>query len=228
MNRISSVIKMQLKDKWSWVFIPWLILLFSFAINFTIALLMKENEDMYTGGLASMYIYMLVAGIVTLSQTFPFALGLSVRRTDYFWGTAIMIALISAVNTILLYLFSLLEQLTGSWGIQLRFFNLPYLNEGPAIGQLGMHFIVMVHCFFLGFAISSVHRRFGVKGMYILTAIVLLLISVGTFLFTNYRWWDDIFRFVSQYSASELALWMVPALAFYMLMSYLMLRKATV
>jgi hypothetical protein len=88
--------------------------------------------------------------------------------------------------------------------------------------------VVMVHMYFLGFAIASVYQRFGRTGMYVFFIAAFLLVSVCTYAFTYFNWWGDIFRSLSQYSAFELASWMVLAIAAYALVSYELLRKATV
>lgn len=229
MNRITSVIKMHSRNKFTWFFFPWIILLSSFVINLFISFLIGGKTAIYTGGLASIYLYMLVVGIVTLRDSLPFALGFSVRRTDYFLGTVGMVAAVSAVTAILLLLLSLTEsELIRGWGVELHFFHLPYVNDGPLIGQLWIYFVVMVHMYFLGFAIASVYQRFGRIGMYVFFIAAFLLVSVCTYAFTYFNWWGDIFRSLSQYSAFELASWMVLAIAAYALVSYELLRKATV
>jgi hypothetical protein len=229
MNRITSVIKIHSRNKFTWFFLPWIILLSSFVINLFISFLIGGKTAIYTGGLASIYIYMLVAGIFTLRDSFPFALGFSIRRTDYFLGTVGMVVAVSAVTAILLLLLSFTEsELIRGWGLELHFFHLPYVNDGPLIGQLWIFFVVMVHMYLLGFAIASVYQRFGRTGMYVFFIAAFLLVSVCTYVFTYFNWWRDIFRWLSHYSASELASWLVLAIAAYALVSYALLRKATV
>ncbi|MFM1653306.1 hypothetical protein ACI7RC_14535 [Brevibacillus sp. B_LB10_24] len=228
MNPISNVIKMHLRDKTMWFFVPWFILFSSFLINLFIGYFFGGKEPIYTGGIASIYIYMFIVGTIILTHTFPFALGFSIRRTDYFLGTSGMAVAVSAVTAILFYLLSIAERLTGDWGVNLHFFHLPYLNDGSAIQQLGVYFILMLHMYFLGFAISSIHRRFGRYGMFAFFIAVILVLSVVGYMCTYYHWWGDIFGWLVHHSAAQIALWMVPLILVYMLVSYLMLRKATV
>lgn len=229
MNRITGVIKMHYRNKNFWFYTPWIVLFSSFVVNFLISLLLGGKMTIYTGGLASIYIYMLIIGSITLRDTFPFALGFSVRRTDYFLGTVLMVIAVSAVAAILLLLLSLVESnLTDGWGVQLHFFHLPYVNDGPLSAQLWIYFVVLIHMYFLGFAIASVYQRFGRTGMYAFFIAAFLLVSVCIYVFTYFNWWNNIFRWLSHYSASELASWLVLAIAAYALVSYALLRKATV
>lgn len=228
MSRISSVTKMHIRDRFSWFYLPWIILLSSFAVNLIVGLLLNSNENMYTGGIVSIYIYILVIGMTVLSQTFPLALGLSIRRADYFWGTAAAIGIVSAFIAILLQVFAIAERLTDQWGLKLYFFNLPYLSDGSILTQLGISFIISVHCFFFGFMITCIHRRFGVKGLFAFLISLFLLSSIGVLLCTYYHWWGDVYLSIIQYSALELALWTLPFSVMYAWLSYVWLRKSTV
>ncbi|QYR21405.1 hypothetical protein KZ483_27680 [Paenibacillus sp. sptzw28] len=225
MNRAAGVLQMHLRDKWMWFYIPSIILMSSFLVNLIIGSL--TEEPIYTGGLFSILIYMLVAGILTLTQTFPFALGLSVRRKDFYIGTASMIVLASAATAILLLILSLIEKWTDAWSTELHFFNLPYLSDGSAPQNLFIFFILLLHAYYLGFAISSVHRRFGRLGMYVFSIGSFLIFTIAGYSITFLGWWDNIWIWVADQNAFGLALWLIPPVAVYALTSYLLLRKAT-
>ncbi|TCP29732.1 hypothetical protein EV207_10823 [Scopulibacillus darangshiensis] len=228
MNRTTGVLKMHFRDRWSWIFTPWIILLTSFIINYIIGLAIGGREDLYTGGIASIYIYMLVAALVTLPHTFSFMLGFSVRRKDYFFGTVLTFLVISAFTAALLFLLSLAEKLTGAWGVNLHFFHLPYLNDGPVAEQLWTSFTLFLEMFFLGFVIASVYRRFRRSGMIVLVIAALIIFSVGGFLCTYNNWWVSIFHWIGSHTAFQLSLWLFPTVVIYIILSYLMLRRATV
>lgn len=227
MNQIIGVMKIHLRDKWSWLYLPWLILCSSFVVNIVVSLFIEE--PMYTGGIMSIYIFMLVSGLMILPQTFPFALGFNVRRTDFFMGTVFVGLLVNAASAIMLFLLSIVEnKLTGGWGTELNFFHLPYLNDGPAIGQIWIYMVLLTHMYFCGLAISTIHRRFGKIGMYIFSISSILIFSVLVLMSTYFHWWGDIIGFLSGYSAVELASGLFLLVIIYLLFSYLMLRKATV
>ncbi|MGE8203685.1 hypothetical protein ACQKP0_03910 [Heyndrickxia sp. NPDC080065] len=227
MNRLSPVMKMHMKSKFSWLLLPWAILLFSFGINLLIVVLVDDNKGFYTGGLASIFIYMFIIGIGIIAHTFPFALGLSVRRKDYFLGTITVFMVVSAVSAVVISVFSLLENLTSGWGHDLHFFSLLNAFNDNVFWQLWIFFILLSHMFLCGFIISSLYRRFGRNGMYLFFTILVLLFTVLSFACTYFQWWIPIFKWVS-HNPNLLSLGIILVSVVYTLLSYLFLRRATV
>lgn len=231
MNRIPGVVKLQLRDK-TMLYMPWMIVSISFVVNVLIAVFLaadNQTEGIHTGGLASLYVYMLVAGLVLPPQTFPFALGLGVRRKDYFWGTTAVMAAISALFSLLLLLLSFIEEdLTGGWGVNLHFFKLPYLNDGPVFAQLWIFFSCQLHMFYLGFAIAAVYRRLGKKGLWTLALVSFVVFTIASYVCTYFGWWGDIFGWLAAHTAFELSLYAFVGAVIYAGISYALLRRATV
>lgn len=229
MNHIVGVLKMHSRNKLAWFFVPWFVLLISLAVNLFIGLLLNGKTTIYTGGLASIYTLTFVVGIITLRDTFPFALGFSVRRIDYLLGTIFMVLATSLVTALILLLLSLIENnVTANWGVNVHFFHLPYINDGSLIEQFWVYFVPLVNLYFLGFAIGSVYRRFGSTGIWIFVGVAFLLVSTFVLLATYLLWWGTLIAWLSQYTAFEIACWLVPLTLVYMLISYALLRKATI
>lgn len=229
MNHIAGVVKMHARNKLAWFFLPWFILLLSLAVNLFIGFLLGGKTEIFTGGLSSIYIFMLILGPISLRDTFAFALGFSVRRMDYLLGTVLMVLATSAVTALLLFLLSLLEStLIVGWGVGVHFFHLPYLNNGSLFEQFWVYFVPLVCLYFLGFVIGCIYRRFGSTGMWIFFSLAVLLVSAFTLIYTYLRWWGTLFTWLGQFSAFEFALWMAPLSTVYVLVSYVLLRKATV
>ncbi|WP_028608409.1 hypothetical protein [Paenibacillus harenae] len=226
MNRVSSVVKMHSRDKWSWFIVPWLVMLSSFVINFIISYFV--DEPLITGGLSSIFIYMFVAGIITLAQTFPFALGMSVSRTDYFLGTSSMVLLTSAGSSLLLLLIGLTEGWTNDWGSGLVFFQLPYLSEGPLVNQFTVYLIIFLFMHYSGILIGVVHKRTGKNGMFLISGILLAAFTLLGFLADYLNWYPAIFDWIVKQSAMDYALWMLPFIVIFAAASYLLLRRATI
>ncbi|MEH7253433.1 hypothetical protein V7111_15000 [Neobacillus niacini] len=226
---IQSVLKMYYRDKWAWFLIPNLILFSVFLLNFIISLFIPGDEEFYSGGGASyIVIYMLVLGIIVVTQTFPYAIGMSIRRTDYFLGTVVMAVVTNILYAILLVILSAIENATNGWGSQFHYFHLPYLNDGTLLEQFTIYIILFINFFFLGFLISSLTRRFGGKGI-LIAAISSILISSAIVLFvTYYEAWMDIFQWFASYTAIEIAYWLILPTLLYICLPYLLLRRATV
>lgn len=115
MNQVNRVIHIHMKQKLGWFYLPWAIMMFSFIVNLLIGFIVN-GEKFYTGGLATMFIYMFVGALIGVVQLFPFSLGFSIRRTDFYTGTVILIIGISIFTAILLLLLSSLENWTNGWG----------------------------------------------------------------------------------------------------------------
>ncbi|WP_027087743.1 hypothetical protein [Cohnella panacarvi] len=227
MNRIRSVVHMHMKDRLGWFILPWVILGSSFVVNLGIAA--YAEETITTGGLASIYIYMLVGGIVSLVQTYPFAVGFTMRRKDYVIGTLATMAGFSAYSAIVLMLLGAIEKETG-WGVDLNFFHLGYLSEGNLLAQWWVHFGIMLNMLVGGFLISSIHRKFGKNGMFAFFIGISLILSVVIFLVSTNDGWDAIGRWLRDNppTAAELSTYLFPLTVIFGFASHLLLRKAAV
>ncbi|MDR7075813.1 hypothetical protein J2Y03_000801 [Neobacillus niacini] len=225
---IQGVLKMYSRDKWAWFLIPNIILFSVFLLNFIVSLIISSDEKIYTGGVSYIFFYMLVMGIMVVVQTFPYAIGMSIRRTDYFLGTVVMAVAVNILFGIMLVVLSVIENATNGWGGRVHFFHFPYLNDGSLLEQLTMYVILLINLFFIGILISSTARRFGAKGLIIVIISVLLISSVVALFVTYYGIWLDIFQWFASYTAVQIAYWLILPTLLYMLLSFVLLRRATV
>lgn len=228
-SQITSILKIHLRNKVFWFLPLSLVVSSSFAINLVISFLIGGGTSIYSGGLASVFIYLFIASLITPGDTFSFALGFGARRTDYFLGTVCMMIVVSAIIAVPLVFCAFVENsLTGGWGLGLHFFHLPYLNDGSLIEQCWIDFVGLMSLSVLGFAIGCVYLRFSGKGMWILFISLFLLILVCTLLLTYYGRWLDFFHWLGNHSAFEYASGIVPLIVVTLFLSYILLRKATV
>jgi hypothetical protein len=234
MNALRAVVKMHTRGKLIWFFVPWMGLLIQFLVTLIVVLVTLFLQGagptglIDPGGLVTICVIMFVLGILTLNETFPFALGFGVRRTDYVLGTTVVAVAVSAVTAVLLLLFSPLEIVTGGWGLELHYFHLPYLNDGSLIEQFCIYFVGLANLYFLGFVIGSIYRRIGGAGTLVFFLTVFLLMSLFSLVWTYLRWWGALFHWFSQFTAFELTLGLLPVTVLYLLVSYLLLRRAVV
>jgi hypothetical protein len=225
-------------------------------ITLSIDLLWGNATPIYTGALAAFYFVMLIEAIRTVIGTFPFAVGSGTRRRDYLLGTLAWGIAFCAAWAILLGLLSLIEaNVIKNWGIGLHFFHLPffsdgsplrqfcwsyyhdiscaqsdpnYLSGGWPLGQFWVYFALLLFMYLLGLLLGSIYQRFGRTGEYIFFGIAFLLLSVFLLVSTYWNWWSAIFGWLAQQSAATLGVWLVPLIAIFALVSYALLRKATV
>lgn len=210
----------------SWT-IPWIIIGANFLINLLIALSLDVGESINTGAIASIFIYTFVAGTITIKETFPFALGLSIRRKDYFFGTAVTAIIVNVSSALGLAILSVIEEATNGWWVRLHLFKVQFLNDLSLIGTFGIYLIILLHMYFLGFVISSLHRRFGGASMYIFFTSLLLIGTVGSYIFTHFGLWGGLLDWII-HSYMDIFWWMVPLVVVYLVAAYGLLRRATV
>jgi hypothetical protein len=82
--------------------------------------------------------------------------------------------------------------------------------------------------FLLGLTLGSIFQRFGSLGIYVFAGIVFVLLSFFVLLSSSLEWWGAIFGWLAQQTAAGLAVWMLPPIALCALVSYALLRTATV
>jgi len=227
MRGISSVIKIHLRHKLSWFYLPWLIILFNFLVNVLIGVLV-EGETFYTGGLATIYIFMFVTALITAVQFFPFSMGFSIRRTDFFLGTSIFILLISMFNSAVLVLLAQVEVWSGAWGGVVNFFHLPYLSNGTWIVQFIVNGILLLLFSMLGLGIGTFYLRFKGLRTFIMLAAIMILLSGLSLIAMRYEWWGTIFIWFTKQTALDLTLWIIPIVLILTVCSRQCLRKSTV
>lgn len=228
MNRVAGVWKMHMRDRNIWFLIPWLILFSSFAVNLVIFSCIRPDEPGVTGGLSSVFCYMMAIGVAALSQTFSFALGIGVRRKDYFWGTAAQIGLVSIMNAVIIVALSTLENATNGWGGAVYFFHIPYISDGMIAAQLWFYAAAMLHLYFSGFIISCIQRRFGWLMLTLILALLFLALSIASVLAAYYHWWSVLADLLHGVSAAEWMGWVSILTLFYMAASYRLLLRSTV
>lgn len=230
MNQVGNVMKLHwvsTGSKVGWLVLPWAILFSSFLVNFALGLL--TGNTIQTGGLASIYIYMAVAGISILNATFPFSLGFSVPRKDYWLGTAAMFGIFSFGNSLGLYLLALIEKdVTNGWGVRLSFFQVSYFSAGSAIEQIITYFLVMLWLSFFGFMAGGIYQRFALYGIYGFFGVLSLIFTLISFFATYFSWWDEILNWFGSHTAFTLSFWTLPQTAAFGLFTYWLLRRATV
>ncbi|KOP67923.1 hypothetical protein AMS62_23695 [Bacillus sp. FJAT-18019] len=227
MNGIPGVIHIYSRQKLSWFYLPWAITVFSFLINYIISVLIN-GEAFYAGGLATIFIYVFIAALISVLQLFPFSLGFSIRRTDFYLGSVLMVVSYSVITSIILLALAEIERFTGSWGDRLSFFKLPYLNDGTLLEQFIIYFILLLTFAFVGIGTGVFYLRHrGIK-TFVMIAAYFIILSGASVLITQYGWWGQVIDWVVKYTAFELSLWLTPISVILALVSYRSIRKSSV
>lgn len=228
MNRITGIMRMHSKNPLNWIYMPWIILLGNFLINLIVATSVNSEESYVGGGISSIFIYFMIMGMITIHMTFPFALGLSIRRKDYFTGTVLYAGAIALSNSVVMVILSEIERMTDGWGSRIHFFEIPYVSDDGILGQLWFFLALFLHLFFISFLGAAFQRRLGTVQLMIALGVIFIAGTALSLLATYYGWWGDLFDLLSGRSAVEIISWCSLLTIVYILGSFGFLRKATV
>lgn len=182
MKTLVNVARYHLVDRLTYIVLPWVLLAFVFAVNLIIVAMITTgpNQSVPVGGLSSFYVMILVAGLLSTTRSFPFALTLGVSRRSYFLGTAGLAVAMAAVYGLLLTVLQVIERATGGWGIRLRFFRVGYLLPGPWYLTWLTSFVALVLVFGYGMWFGLAWRRWKLLGtVTFLAAQVTVLLAVA-------------------------------------------------
>ncbi len=166
MNMLVNVARYHLVDRLSFVALPWGIMAFSFLVNVAISASVPHgSQGIYTGGLATIYVFLLICGALVMTRSLPFGLMLGISRRTYYLGTALLVLVLGVVYGLGLTLLQIAERATGGWGMSLHFFRVPWLLDGPWYQVWLTSFVLLVAFFLYGMWYGLVYRRWNVPGL---------------------------------------------------------------
>ena len=225
MNRTLSVVRLQLVNTQTYVWVPLLVLGGAFLVTMTIFALLPVDGIVGGGAQAPMW-YFLVVGVQSLTLTFPFSQALSVTRREFYLGTVLTALLASAVLAVIYVLGGLLEEATGGFGTGSVFFQVPGVwSDGWAVA--GLLYLMLSFAFFkVGFFCAVVYKRFGTLVLTAGLIVLALLVLVGLWVVTRLEAWSQVAGWVADTGVLGLTLWSLPVLVLLALASYGLLRRA--
>jgi hypothetical protein len=200
MNQVLRVARIQLVNARAVIGLPVGILLLVLAANIVIFLAMGtpalNGEGVITGGLLSIYITMVLAHLQTMTQMFPFAVGMSITRRAFLLATALIVTAQALGYSVLLWLLKLVEEATGGWGLDLAFFELPFLDHDNPLAQILVFAAPFLFCSFVGLWFGTVYQRWGQYGAWSLTIGLALLVVAVVAVVSWQRWWPAVLDFL--------------------------------
>lgn len=180
MNRTLNVVRMQLVNRMTYLWIPLIILFGSFALSLVVFALIPSTGIKISGGASAPFWYFAVVGAQALTLTFPFSQALSITRREYYLGTLLTAALTSAGLTAIFVVGAAIESATGGWGRNGYFFTLQWIwAAGPAMAAL-FYFSSAMLFFVVGFTGATIYKRFGMLWLTV-TIIAAVALLVGVF-----------------------------------------------
>ncbi|MCC4908628.1 hypothetical protein [Microbacterium sp. cx-59] len=229
MNRTFNVVRMQLVNRQTYIWIPLIILAGSFVITLAIYGILQtagvEGAKVGGGAQAPLW-YFLAVGVQALTLTFPFSQAMSVTRREFYLGSLLTAVLTSALLAVIFVLGGFVETLTDGWGMNGYFFSIPWLWEsGPLLAGL-FYFVLAMLFFVVGFGAATIYKRFGAFGL------TLSLIGLGVLLVAALwlvGWadaWAPVFEWFVQIGAGGLMLLLAGLAALLAVGAFPILRRA--
>jgi hypothetical protein len=240
-NRILAVVRLHLVNRYSVFAVPVMvlagILVVDLAIWSIIFSTQPEGSDRaatrdaltYVGAVFYIFIYMLVLGIQAIAFSFPFALGFSVTRRDFWLGSSLTFILLSAVYSAYLTLLAAIETATNGWGLGGSLFATVYFGgfEAAWSTRFGLYFAAFLFSFFVGAVIATIYQRWRNNGMLVLfgTLGVLLVIGIALVSFTSS--WPAVGAWFDSNGPTGVIAWSLVPTAVAAITGYFILRRAT-
>ena len=136
MTRTLNVVRMQLINRQTFVWVPLLILGGSLALSLVIFSLIPYEGEKCGGAAQSTYWYFLALGVLAMSATFPFSQAMSVTRREFYLGTLATAALASGILAALFIVGGFIEQATNGWGLNGYYFYIAADVGERMVGRL--------------------------------------------------------------------------------------------
>jgi hypothetical protein len=184
------------------VWLPIAILAFVFLVNLVIfAVVPTPDGGGHTYAISTLYIWLMLVGIVMIVQRLPFGLTLGLSRRAFYRGTALLVLAMAAVYAVGVTAAQAIERAGDGWGVQMHFFRVPWLFDSPWYETLATAFVLGAAVMVYGIWYGIVFRRWGVVGMVAFVAAQLLVLTVGALATTWTDAWGDVGSFFTTINA---------------------------
>jgi len=205
MTTLQNVARYHLVDRITYVALPWGTLAFSFLVNLVIASQVAPDvNSYYTGGLLSIYVFLLICGALSMTRSLPFALMLGLSRRSYYLGTALLVVCLGIVYGLALAVLQVIERATEGWGVDMHFFRIPGILDGPWYLTWLTSFVLLVLFFLYGMWYGLVYRRWSLPGLVAFIAAQILVVLAVVVAISMADSWHALGDFFSTATASGL------------------------
>lgn len=227
MSRTLKVVRMQLINKNTYVWIPLIILTGAFVLSLAVYAIIPSDGIKLGGGAQAPLWYFLVVGVQALTLTFPFSQAMSVTRREFFLGTYLTAAITAAILSAVFVVGGIIENATEGWGMNGWFFSIGWVGQNGPLGAFVFHFLLAMLFFSIGFWSATIYKRFGPLWLTVtLTGIGLLLVGV-LWIIGRADAWGEVFTWLSAQGLMGLGVWSLVLIVVLAVTSFIPLRRAT-
>ncbi|MER5639138.1 hypothetical protein ABT095_19500 [Kitasatospora sp. NPDC002227] len=227
---IATVVRYLLLDRVTCLVLPWAWAAFGFVLDVVVLRLVPagHSDHRWVGGLVAVPLVMLVLGAQSVARALPFALTLGVSRRSYFLGATALALALSAGFGLVVVIGRILERATGGWGINMAYFRVPRLLDGPWYLSWLTATTVFVLMFVYGMWHGLVHRRAGVPGTMAFGAAQLGALALAALVVTWAHGWTAIGHYLGTVTITGLTGVLAAAVAVLLGGGFATIRRMTV
>lgn len=226
MSRTLNVIRLQLINKQTFIWVPLIVLGGAVLISVLIYAMIPVDSPKYGGGgQAPLWVFFAV-GLSAMTMTFPFSQAMSITRREFFVGTLITAMLGSAFMGVLFLIGGGIEMATNGYGVNGYVFHLPWLWEAGPLGAFVVYFTLALFFFVVGFTGATIYKSWGPVVLTIASFVLVLVLLAFVFMITRLELWGNVWVGILDLGALGLALWGLVVIAVLALISFLAFRRA--
>lgn len=225
MRRTLNVIRLQLINRQTFVWVPLIILGSAVVISVLIYAMIPVDSPKYGGGGQAPLWYFFAIGIGAMTYTFPFSQAMSITRRDFFVGTLLTAILGSAFLGVIFLIGGGIETLTNGYGINGYVFYLPWLWAAGPLGAFVVYFTLALLLFVVGFTGATIYKSWGPTVLTVVGVGLALLLLGLVFLATRLGLWEQVWFGILDLGAVGLALWGLVVVVVLSIVSFLAFRR---
>ncbi|MGE7437591.1 MULTISPECIES: hypothetical protein [Kitasatospora] len=227
---IVTVVRYLLLDRVTYLVLPWAWAAFGFVLDVVILRLIPagHSDHRWVGGLVAVPLVMLVVGAQSVARALPFALTLGVSRRTYFLGATALALALSVGFGLVVVIGQILERATGGWGINMAYFRVPHLLDGPWYLSWLTATTMFVLMFVYGMWYGLVYRRAGLPGTTAFGAAQLGALALATLVATWAHGWTGIGHYLGTVTATGLTGVLAVAVAVLLAGGFATIRRMTI
>ena len=226
MRRTLNVVRLQLINRQTFIWVPLIILGGATLVSVLIYAMIPTDTAKYGGGGQAPLWYFFAIGISAMTLTFPFSQAMSVTRREFFLGTMLTAVLASTLMGFLFLIGGGIEVATNGYGVNGWVFYLPWLWEAGPLGAFVVYFTLALFFFVVGFTGATIYKSWGLMVLTIAWIALALLLVGLVFLVTRLDLWGQVWTGVVDLGALGLALWGLVITAALSVVSFLAFRRA--
>ncbi len=195
MNQVLHVIRIQTINWRFRVAVPLGVLALVFGINYALFVAIGDPAPpggWSTGAVMSVYFAVFGTYVQTMTQLFPFALGLGVTRRAFHAGVALLVAVESVAYGVLLAVLGRIEVAAGGWGIDMSFFALGFLRRDDPFTQVLVFAAPFAALSMAATVMGLVFKRWGLLGVWAVLAALVAVVGGAAVLVTWQSSWPAV------------------------------------